>query len=119
MSGIAGTSHTKSKVVGRSKDTAKAWVNFNGTGTVAIRSSFNVSTITDHGTGEYSVNFINSMPNANYSATVGSTGGGYVRARDIESIATGAVKVLTRYSDSGNITTMNDETIVTVQVFGD
>ena len=57
--------------------------------------------------------------NANYSATVGSTGGGYVRARDIESIATDGVKVLTRYSDSGNITTMNDEPIVTVQVFGD
>lgn len=119
MSGVIGTSHTKSKVIGRSKDTAKAWVNFNGTGTVAIRSSFNVSTITDHGTGEYTVLFINNMANANYSATVGSTGGGYVRARDIESIATDGVKVLTRYSDSGNITTMNDEAIVTVQVFGD
>ena len=46
--------------------TAKAWVNFNGTGTVAIRSSFNVSSITDNGTGDYTVNFTNAMPDTNY-----------------------------------------------------
>ena len=46
---------------------AKAWVNFNGTGTVAIRDSFNVSSITDNGTGDYTVNFTTVMPNANYS----------------------------------------------------
>jgi hypothetical protein len=48
---------------------AKAWVNFNGTGTVAIRSSFNVSSITDNGTGDYTVNFTTAMPDANYAAT--------------------------------------------------
>lgn len=46
----------------------KAWVNFNGTGTVAIRASFNVSSITDLGTGSYQVNFTNSMTDSNYSA---------------------------------------------------
>lgn len=46
--------------------TAKAWVNFNGTGTVAIRDSFNVSSITDNGTGLYTINFSNAMPSANY-----------------------------------------------------
>ena len=46
--------------------TAKAWVNFNGTGTVAIRASGNVSSITDNGTGDYTVNFTNAMPDANY-----------------------------------------------------
>ena len=46
---------------------AKAWVNFNGTGTVAIRDSFNVSSITDNGTGDYTVNFTTALPNANYS----------------------------------------------------
>lgn len=45
----------------------RAWVNFNGTGTVAIRASFNVSSITDNGTGDYTVNFTNAMPDANYS----------------------------------------------------
>ena len=47
---------------------AKAWVNFNGTGTVAIRASFNVSSITDNGTGDYTVNFTTAMVDANYSA---------------------------------------------------
>lgn len=47
---------------------AKAWVNFNGTGTVAIRSSYNVSSITDNGTGDYTINFTTAMPNANYTA---------------------------------------------------
>jgi hypothetical protein len=46
---------------------AKAWVNFNGKGTVAIRASFNVSSITDNGTGDYTINFITAMPDANYS----------------------------------------------------
>ena len=47
--------------------TAKAWVNFNGTGTVAIRASGNVSSITDNGTGSYIVNFTNAMPDVNYA----------------------------------------------------
>ena len=46
---------------------ARAWVNFNGTGTVAIRASGNVSSITDIGTGDYTVNFTTAMPDANYS----------------------------------------------------
>jgi len=45
----------------------RAWVNFNGVGTVAIRGSFNVSTITDIGTGTYEVNFSTIMPNTNYA----------------------------------------------------
>jgi hypothetical protein len=44
----------------------RAWVNFNGTGTVAILASGNVSSITDNGTGEYTVNFTSAMPDANY-----------------------------------------------------
>ncbi len=45
----------------------RAWVNFNGTGTVAIRASGNVSSITDNGTGVYTVNFVSAMPDVNYS----------------------------------------------------
>ena len=52
----------------------RAWVNFNGTGTVAIRASGNVSSITDNGTGDYTVNFTTALTDANY-ATVGSVGG--------------------------------------------
>ena len=47
--------------------TAKAWVNFNGTGTVAIRASFNVSSVTDNGDGDYTVNFATSLSDANYA----------------------------------------------------
>jgi hypothetical protein len=56
---------------------ARAWVNFNGTGTVAIRGSGNVSSITDVGVGEYTVNFTTAMSDANYSVSMsvmGSTG---------------------------------------------
>jgi hypothetical protein len=49
---------------------AKAWVNFNGDGTVAIRESGNVASITDNGTGQYTVNFTTAMPDANYAAVV-------------------------------------------------
>lgn len=49
---------------------ARAWVNFNGTGTVAIRASGNVSSITDGGVGIYTVNFTNSMPDGNYVVNV-------------------------------------------------
>lgn len=51
----------------------RAWVNFNGTGTVAIRASGNVTSITDNGTGDYTVNFTTAMPDANYSAVAAAT----------------------------------------------
>ena len=54
----------------------KAWVNFNGTGTVAIRAAGNVSSITDNGTGDYTVNFSTAMPNANYAYNVSSSSTG-------------------------------------------
>jgi hypothetical protein len=47
----------------------RAWVNFNGTGTVAIRASGNVSSITDNGTGDYTINFSNALPDANYAVS--------------------------------------------------
>ena len=57
----------------------RAWVNFNGTGTVAIRASGNVSSITDNGTGDYTVNFTTAIVDANYSIASsigeGATGG--------------------------------------------
>jgi len=52
---------------------AKAWVNFNGTGTVAVRGSNNVTSITDNGTGDYTENFTNAMNDANYAVTTGFT----------------------------------------------
>jgi hypothetical protein len=55
---------------------ARAWVNFNGTGTVAIRASGNVSSITDNGTGQYTVNFTTAMADANYNFVATTDGDG-------------------------------------------
>lgn len=65
----------------------RAWVNFNGSGTVAIRASGNVSSITDNGTGEYTVNFTNAMPDANYavSSIADDKAGSYWRMPGIRS----------------------------------
>jgi hypothetical protein len=55
---------------------ARAWVNFDGTGTVAIRASGNVSSITDNGTGNYTVNFTTAMTDANYNFVATTDGDG-------------------------------------------
>ena len=68
MSGLIGTSKSRSGVVGSSKDTAKAWVQFNAS--QAIQSSYNVSSITDVGTGNQDVNFLSAMANDDYSVNV-------------------------------------------------
>ena len=65
--------------------TAKAWVNFNGTGTVAIRASFNVSSITDNGTGNYTANFTVAMADANYAVSLASALGNNDKVQSIAS----------------------------------
>ena len=103
--------------------TAKAWVNFNGTGTVAIRRAFNVSSITDNGTGDYTVNFNTAMVDADYSAIIstdnGSSGTGVIANFDVDATATpllvGSVRIQTANSvnPAGNV----DPAIVTVAIF--
>jgi len=63
---------------------ARAWVNFNGTGTVAIRASGNVSSITDNGPGDYTVNFTTALADANFCAVAVSGN------LDAQSTATGS-----------------------------
>jgi len=77
----------------------RAWVNFNGTGTVAIRSSGNVSSITDNGTGNYTVNFTTAMPDANYAAAISGqdpAGGAWVCGVNGGIWSTTAVQVASR-----------------------
>ena len=76
---------------------ARAFVNFNGSGSVAIRASFNVNSITDNSTGDYTVNFSNAMSDANYSVsgTVSInavSGGSHLNPSDT-GFATGSVQV--------------------------
>ena len=78
---------------------ARAWVNFNGTGTVAIRASGNVSSITDNGTGDYTVNFTTAMPDANYAVV--ATGRGYTLSFSADDIiTTTTVRVVQWYASS-------------------
>jgi hypothetical protein len=60
----------------------RAWVNFNGTGTVVIRASGNVSSITDNGVGNYNVNFTTAMPDANYSSSFSAPSPAYIGVAD-------------------------------------
>jgi len=74
----------------------RAWVNFNGTNTVAIRASGNVSSITDNGTGDYTVNFTTAMPDANYSVAqcADNTNASFLRLNNSSAVpTTGAVRV--------------------------
>ena len=61
MSGIVGTSHSKSKVIGRSPDTILGWCHINGTGTIAIRDSYNMGSVTDFQEGGYDFNFLKDL----------------------------------------------------------
>jgi len=63
------TWHPWTEIGGGGVGSCRAWVNFNGTGTVAIRAAGNVSSITDNGVGVYTVNFATAMPDNNYSVS--------------------------------------------------
>ena len=69
----------------------RAWVNFNGTGTVAIRGSGNVSSITDNGVGLYTANFTNSMPDANYCAIISCSDNGSGSLAMVRNFATASI----------------------------
>jgi hypothetical protein len=91
----------------------RAWVNFNGTGTPAIRGSGNVTSLTDNGQGDYTVNFTSSMPDVNYSVSgVTSKHGNTATGVFISSQATGNVRVLASVTDG-----LFDQTIVCVNIF--
>jgi hypothetical protein len=97
----------------------RAWVNFNGTGVVAIRASGNVSSITDNGTGDYTVNFATAMQDANYAVfgtTVANTSDGSARTVGLVeggTLTTSAVQIDVRVAAAGRV----DEPIVCVSVF--
>jgi len=84
----------------------RAWVNFNGTGVVAIRASGNVSSITDNGVGDYTVNFTTAMPDANYSVSgaVGTTiTDAYLSLSGATAQTASAVRVLSVNSSSAPV----------------
>ena len=120
LSNLVGTQTVPVSTV--AQGSAKAWVNFNGTGTVAIRASFNVSSITDNGTGDYTVNFTTAMPDANYSALgtvkiVGGVGGQNMRIHNDAygtSVTTTALKIQITSSGNNNLA---DSEMINVAIF--
>lgn len=99
--------------------TAKAWVNFNGTGTVAIRAQFNVSSITDNGTGQYTVNFSSSMSDANYAAV--GMGGDIQNIRpyivDAYSYSSGSLAMASHLVDSSGPGFYWDHANISIAIF--
>ena len=100
---------------------ARAWVNFNGTGTVAISASGNVTSITDGGVGIFTVNFTTSLPDANYSVVAttsgAATGTGSIRtaaANSARDATTGSFILVVFAVDSAN--TFQDPVVAGVAV---
>jgi|TARA_B100000035_G_C21008014_1_gene558260 hypothetical protein len=92
---------------------AKAWCNFQGTGTVSIRDSYNINSITDRGTGKYTLSFSSAMANTNYASVFGANANtaGYAGA---ETQNTGTLLCFGSYSGQ-----FYDISIGNVAVFGD
>jgi hypothetical protein len=102
---------------------AQVWCNFNGTGTIALRDHFNVSSLTDHGTGDYTVSFDSDFASVNYSAVGHSFGTGSANWANVvrpsqqsTTIAVGSLRLETGYS---NGSTQVDITHIHIIIFGD
>ena len=99
---------------------ARAWVNFNGTGTIAIRASGNVTSITDNGVGDYTVNFTTAMADVNY-ASMGcfrwDEAGGAVPAIWLQLSRNAQTTSAVRFQASVYTGGLYDGTTVTVAIF--
>ena len=111
-----------------SQGRAKAWITFNGTGTVANRDKFNIDTITDNGTGDYTLTFTNNMSSSDY-VVVGNAGLGsanywtsiYIHSRSTSPFyqepTTSSFRIIISYS--GTSSNLQDYNRVSLAIFGD
>jgi len=109
------TLNTDEIVDTNSNQICKAWVNFNGNGTVAIRDSHNVSSITDNGVGDYTINFTNNMANTNYAINLASANGAVRQFILAGNDTVGSYRVRTQSSSGGQ----SNASYVYSTVFGD
>ena len=100
----------------------RTWVNFNGTGTVAIRDSGNVSSITDNSTGNYTINFTNNMPDVNYCMVgrydKGNLSGGTDGIQGVPTdttYAVGSVRFVSRHANNGAIADFNNTNVLIIR----
>ena len=100
---------------------AKAWINMDGTGTFdsdTIRASFNVSGVTDNGTGDHSISFSSSFANANYAASMSSSAGGLGSTDTMVNPYTWATGS-TSIGSNNNSGSLTDRTYVNLSINGD
>ena len=96
---------------------SKAWINFNTITTTTITDDYNVSSLTDNGTGDTTINFANALPNANYSVggTCTSTGSGGGATLNIVTQSTTQLRIETIFTTA---VTKTDQSIVSAHIFG-
>jgi hypothetical protein len=95
---------------------AKAWVSFSGTGTIAARDSENVSSLTDNGTGDYTIGFTAAMDNSNYAVPTGFSGNGTNNFHALEAASfVGGVRM---YGVQWGVA-FYDTNLYSVSIFGD
>ena len=121
ITGNAATATKLSTATGSAPSySARAWVNFNGTGTVAIRASGNVTSITDNGTGNYTINFTTAMDDANYALAgfanfgTNTTAAGILSFGNAFAPAAGSVTIISANSTTGAV---QDAQYVNVSIF--
>lgn len=103
----------------------RAWVNFNGTGVVAIRAQFNVSSITDNGTGDYTVNFTTALADANYATVINTNRSSFNTtlanisrlADELSSPTTSAVRIAQGVPDVNRNLQREDASFINVAIF--
>ena len=94
-----------------------AWVNFNGYGTVYIRASYNVSSVTDNGVGDYTVNFTTALADANYSLSGTTSASNAQTIRGIF-LSTGTAPTASAVRiNTANYVSSEDNTYTSVQIF--
>jgi hypothetical protein len=99
----------------------RAWINFNGTGTISPRADFNVATLTDNGVGDYTITFDTAMPDANYAASglggaatlSGSQAGHALRFYNASVVLAGSCRLLNSGYGGGNV----DHDVIAVSFF--
>jgi len=102
---------------------AKAWVNFDGTGTVSIRADFNVSSITDNGTGDYTINYSNSFSDSNYAVTAFAKNNdnaaqeSFVVSANLYDVYTPSATQIKLIENTSSSTLANDSNLACVAVF--
>jgi len=116
VTNIKATGETASRAV---SGVAGAWVNFNGTGTIAIRDDNNVSSLTDNNTGNYTVNLTSGFSNTNYNATALTGTGGALRNISVNTSVTITSSAFSVFTGPSNGTATGDCDFVYLTFHGD